>query len=305
MPLCGARGRGRLRAVLLAWLQAARPLSQANIAVPLLYGQALAFGLFQTFSWRRFALAMVYGVLTQLFIVFANDAADWEADLKNLAPTPFSGGSRVVPEGKLSPMALGKGALVLAALLGAFGFYVTLQERLALALLFCTAPLLLTWAYSFKPLRLSYRGGGEHLQALGVGAVLPVVGLYFQAGTLAALPWGALIPCYLLGWAGNVVTALPDEPADRRSDKRARPVVVGAARARLEALLAVGLALALTPLATPGVLGITRAVAVAPAASLLVVAALWPKAQSVGFVVAAGGAIMLGFFGWAGACWVR
>lgn len=289
--------------MVLAWLQAARPLAQLNIAVPLLYGQALAFAGFQAFSWHRFVLVHVYGLLAQLFIVFANDAADWEADLENRAPTPFSGGSRVVAEGKLSPRALGLAALGLALALGAFGLWVTMAERLALALVLCTAPLMLMWAYSFPPLRLSYRGGGAHLQALGVGVVLPLVGYYFQSSTLAAMPWLALAPCYLLGWAGNVVTALPDEPADRRSEKRTRPVAVGPARARRDALIALGLALALTPLAVPYASGVTRAAAVAPTAVGLLVAAAWPLARPVGLVAAAGGAIALAWLGWAGACW--
>ena len=45
--------------------------------------------------------------------------------------------------------------------------------------------LLLLWLYSFKPVRLSYRGGGEILQALGTALVLPLLGFYAQSGSLA------------------------------------------------------------------------------------------------------------------------
>ena len=101
---------------LAAWIQAARPLSQANIAVPLLFGQAVAFARYGAFDPLIFALVAAFGVAIQLFIVFANDLADEEADRLNDSPTPFSGGSRVLPEGKLRRADLIQGAAVMAAL---------------------------------------------------------------------------------------------------------------------------------------------------------------------------------------------
>ena len=63
-----------------AWIQAARPLAQLNIALPLLFGQALAFAALGRFSLGWMYLAGLFGLLVQLVIVFVNDFADRETD---------------------------------------------------------------------------------------------------------------------------------------------------------------------------------------------------------------------------------
>ena len=63
-----------------AWLQAARPLAHANIAPPILLGQALAFAAGSPFDPAMAAIAHSFGVLDHLYIVFANDYADREGD---------------------------------------------------------------------------------------------------------------------------------------------------------------------------------------------------------------------------------
>lgn len=237
---------------LSAWLQAARPLAVANVALPLALGQALAYAASGEFSWSRFGTIQLLGVLQQLFIVFANDVADVDADELHPRPSPVSGGSRVLQEGKLTLAALRRGAwLVLGlALVVAGGLAIGAALWWLPALVLVGAALL--WAYSFPPLRLSYRGHGELLQGLGVGVVLPVIGFYAQAGEFAGLPWLGLLPCFLLGWAGNVLTSLPDYLADKRADKRSYPVRRNQFEARRHALELSALALALGPLVVPG-----------------------------------------------------
>src|SRR5687767_1715008 len=94
-----------------AWVQAARPLAQANIALPLLVGQLLAFAITGVWSWPLFVLVHVAGVLDQLYIVFANDLADEEGDRNNTTFNLFSGGSRVLVDGKLDRRQLGRAAI--------------------------------------------------------------------------------------------------------------------------------------------------------------------------------------------------
>ena len=246
---------------LVDWWQAARPLAHFNIAVPLLFGQSLAYAAFRSFSWERFGVLVAFGVLVHLFIIFANDCADIETDSKNQTFNLVSGGSRVIVEGKIAPMTLARAALVCAAALGLGGAAVTLHYQLALALVLVTLPIALTWAYSFRPFRLSYRGRGELLQALGVGGVLPVVGFYIQAGTLTGLNKKALAASLILAWAGNLVTAVPDEPSDKASDKRTYAVRHGGLRARRDALIATALATLLSvwvvPNQDPWIIGAT------------------------------------------------
>src|SRR5690606_30101144 len=151
-----------------AWLQAARPLAAANVAVPLILGQVLAYALTGSFSWRLFGLLQLLGVFNQLFIVFANDFADREADAINPSPSVVSGGSRVIQEGKLPPEALRKGAWIMLAAMVLLSLALALAYRLWWLPALVSGGAVLLWAYSFAPLRLSYRGYGELLQGLGV-----------------------------------------------------------------------------------------------------------------------------------------
>jgi len=84
------------------WIQAARPFSNINLIFPLLIGQAFAFNIHGRFDWLRCVLILLYGWIDQMYIVFMNDVADHETDRRNTTFTPFSGGSRVLPENKLT-----------------------------------------------------------------------------------------------------------------------------------------------------------------------------------------------------------
>jgi 1,4-dihydroxy-2-naphthoate polyprenyltransferase len=227
---------------LRAWIQAARPLAHANIAPALLAGQALACADGARFDWIFFAIAHVFGALDHVTIVFANDYADFAGDTLNQKPTVFSGGSRVLPEGKLAPRDLFRAAIACAALLALGSLGGVLIDRPLLPA-FAAVALLLLGAYSFPPLRLSYRGGGELLQGLGVGLVLPLLGYYLQRGRVLDAPWAIFAAFVVMHAASNIVTAIPDIPADARAQKRTWPVRRGELRARRDALVLIAISL--------------------------------------------------------------
>jgi 1,4-dihydroxy-2-naphthoate polyprenyltransferase len=233
-----------------AWMQAARLPSQMYIFWPLLLGQALAMG--KGFSWDVVLVCHFYGLASQLYIVFANDVADMATDRRNFTFTPFSGGSRVLVEGLLSRRQLGRAAVLCAALSALAGVVLGVRHGVWLPLPLILFGLALLWAYSYPPLRLSYRGGGEYLQMVGVGLVLPMIGFSAHAGNLSGLPI-ALMPLMLvLSLSCAMATALPDEPSDRADGKRTHAVRFGVASTqrnilRLNALALVWLVLAPLP----------------------------------------------------------
>jgi 1,4-dihydroxy-2-naphthoate octaprenyltransferase len=234
-----------------AWFQAARPLAIVNIAVPLLVGQGLAFSTARSLSWTLLGLVLVAGVFDQLFIVFANDVADEQGDRAHQAPTPFSGGSRVLVEGKLTPAQLRNGARIAAVLLGVVAGVTGYAFDRPWVVPMWGAGIMLLWAYSFPPLRLSYRGWGEVAQGLGVGVGLPLISYYTQVGNFDAFPWPALAPMFLLGFASNITTALPDRDADLACDKKTWPVRFGLHRARVHSLQITAVAVFMTPFVLP------------------------------------------------------
>lgn len=284
-----------------AWIQAARPLAQANLAAPLLLGQAFAFAITGRFDPLLLGLLALFGVLDQLFIVFANDVADAEHDRPE-ARTLFSGGSGVIGEGKIERATLARAAIGAYAALGLLSLVLAwLATPWALAAWALAGALL--HAYSFPPLRRSYRGGGELLQGLGIGAVLPLLGFAVQAGTLDGYPWATLTATVTLGFAGNVATALPDHAADRRALKRTWPVRLGVVRAAW-ACLGLTVSAIYLSLATGGALD--RRVGFVAFAVLPLVPALFANVRTksgvVRFVFAQGAATQLVWLGWAACC---
>lgn len=252
-----------------AWLQALRPLAQVNLVVPLWLGQALAFAHAGAFSPGALYASHIFAGLLLPVIVFANDYADRETDADNRTYNEFSGGSRVLPEGRLRPEELRAAAWL--ALCGLFGFsvWLALGTSRPWTPVFVAAAALLVWAYNFPPLRLAYRGGGELVQGLGTGVVLPALGYYLQAGDLAAFPPLALVPLFLLGVVGNILTALPDVPSDRKSDKRSYPVRRGQWAARRHSLELLVMAALMGGFVVPGLGALQVALLAAPALVLV------------------------------------
>lgn len=225
-------------------MRAARPAAQSNIAPSLIFGQVLALPAPTRFSWIIFAWLLLFALLDQLYIVFANDVADVETDRHNRTATPFSGGSRVLVDGHLSGRALAIAAIVCAALLVSVAGVLASAYSRVLAPIFAGLAVLLLWAYSYRPLRLSYRGGGELLQMVGLGVVLPTFGYYAQAGTLGGFPWPLLLATLPLQLAGAIATALPDQPSDAHSAKRTLAVLLGQGPAQRLALVLQGIGIA-------------------------------------------------------------
>ncbi len=232
-----------LRPRIQPWIQAARPAAHPMIFIPLFIGQALAWQMHghQQHSLTFFLYTFLFGVLFQIYLLYLNDHADEAIDRTN-EQYWLSGGSRVLPEGKLRASDLLLGAnVVLVAMVGLTLILALFLDRpwmpvgAALAIGLC-------WAYNLHPLQLSYRGYGEILQGLGCGGLLPLIGFYMQQGSLQGFPWSALIPLYLIFHAGNIITALPDFSSDRAGGKRTCPVRHGEYRARKTVLFLLCLA---------------------------------------------------------------
>ena len=216
-------------------------MAHPMIFIPLLMGQALAFHAGGRFSWTFFLLTALFGALYQVYLLYTNDHADEAVDRANVQRW-LSGGSRVLPEGKLQGRELLAGARVaLAVLAGLVLYLAAVADRpwMPVGLLIAVA---LCWAYNRRPLRLSYRGHGEVLQGLGCGVLLPLIGYYMQQGTLHEFPWELLIPLYLVFHAGNIVTALPDYASDKSGGKNTFPVRHGQLKGRSIALLLLAIA---------------------------------------------------------------
>ena len=213
------------------WIQASRPPAYINLGLPLLLGQAMAWYQTHLFEPVFFWLIMVYGWFMQLYIVFLNDYADRVADMANTHFTLFSGGSRVLPQRRLSPQVLRRAGITAGALVLVLGIVLTLFFNRPLCLVLFPSGLGLLWAYSLPPIQLNYRGGGELLQGAGCGFLLPLAGYYIQVGHFNTFPWLLLIPHGIFHIVSSIATALPDWSADRCSGKKTWAAIKGVDKA--------------------------------------------------------------------------
>jgi 1,4-dihydroxy-2-naphthoate octaprenyltransferase len=148
------------------------------------------------------------------------------SDQVNLHPTPFSGGSRVIPEKRLSPQWVLRTAVFFFAMACAAGFLLIGMGRpyvIAVGLLGLAAGLF----YSVDPIKFMSRGLGEVTIFLAFGPLI-TWGTYYVLSD--RLTW----PAFFLGVPlGFLITAViwinqfPDYQADQETGKRNLVVRLG------------------------------------------------------------------------------
>lgn len=180
--------------------------------------------------------ALLWGQLAVTSIQFAtaysNDYFDLEADRANPNRSYWSGGSGVLPAGRLHPrVALWAAvALSLVAVVAMLG--ISLRVRFDPLLLGMMAlALAISWGYSAPPVRLHSRGLGEVTGALLVPGLTPVFGFYLQTGRVTALPLLAAAPLACFGLTMLMSVAFPDRRSDEAVGKRTLVVRLGEAGA--------------------------------------------------------------------------
>ncbi|HEU4405810.1 MAG TPA: UbiA family prenyltransferase [Polyangiaceae bacterium] len=225
------------------WLYALKPASWPKLLVPALLGQALGYAA----SGRPSPLGLLFGALFTacdlVFIVLLNDWGDREVDALKRRLFPEGCSPKTIPDGILparhvlaaglaAGLALGLTGLAAERWLGRPGF--SLAAALTLAMFA---------SYTFRPLALNYRGGGELVEMAGVGVVLPWANAYLQGGAALAPVYLALLPGHaLLALAGALASGLSDEISDRAGGKSTMTTRFGNAPVRraIEALVALG-----------------------------------------------------------------
>jgi 1,4-dihydroxy-2-naphthoate octaprenyltransferase len=243
------------------YLLATRPAFLTITAAGCLLGFATAVAGGAPFGWARALSTLGLALLAHAGINVLNDYCDHlnGTDARNTQRIyPYTGGSRFIQNGVLSP----RQVLGLAVALFAF----TIAGGLGLIMVagagvfwIGLAGLAIGWAYSAPPLQLNSRGVGE--LCVAAGFLLVVGGADFvQRGAFAPLPWVAGAPYALLVTSVLYINQFPDRVADRASGKlhwvaRLQP---GAA-ARGHGLILLLAALALTGGILQGVLPLAAA----------------------------------------------
>src|SRR5258708_34938218 len=146
----------------------------------ILYGLGAAIAAYQgaQLDWAVYLWGQVIVTATQLMVHYANDYYDLAADHANHSSTMWSGGSRILVDGHLSPRIAQITAICCAfvALIGS-SLLVVVSHNLVLFLLLFTA-IILAWFYRGPPARLHSRGVGEMSSIFIASFLTPLTGYY-------------------------------------------------------------------------------------------------------------------------------
>lgn len=201
-----------------------------------LHGTALAAAMGYAVNWLNAVLAVIGLVLLHASVNVLNDWHDYSKsgiDLE-VRQTPFSGGSGLMPAGKISvkgALQLGIGTLAAGCLIG---FYLVWQVQVlwgtGLYLLVIGAVGALS-VVLYTPV-FTRIGLGEIFAGLSLGT-LPVVGTYFLlTGHLDAVAWISGIPAGLLTYNLLLLNEFPDTDADIAGGRHHMVVLLGRRGAR-------------------------------------------------------------------------
>jgi 1,4-dihydroxy-2-naphthoate octaprenyltransferase len=218
---------------LLLFLQEMRaPFFTASV-IPVILGTAAAWSEDGVFSPVLFVLTLIAGMCLHAGTNIANDYFDHKSrddEINVEFVSPFTGGSRLIQKGLLSPRAVLAESLVLFAIGGAIGVYLAATRGLAILVLgiigaFCG------FFYTAPPVNIAARGIGELTVGFNFGTLMVLGAYYVQAGRFSVAAFLASLPVAILIADVLYINEFPDYAADKAVGKTHLVVRLGKERA--------------------------------------------------------------------------
>lgn len=214
---------------LQSWITELRMPFLTATVVSIILGTSVAWVRNSVFNLGYFLLALVGGIFLHVGTNVANDYFDHKSkndEINKEFIRPFSGGSRTIQMGLLTPREVLLGALVFFFLGTLVGLYLTLTRGapvLFLGLIGVTSG----FFYTAPPLQWANRGVGETLVGLNFGGLMTLGAYYVQTTTFMVEPLLASIPTSLLIAAVLYINEFQDYQADRAVGKKTLVVRLG------------------------------------------------------------------------------
>ncbi len=213
--------------------------------IPIFVGTAVAYGLYGVFYLDLFLVTLIAGVFLHWGADVTNDYFDHTEELTGSDDInvefirPYSGGSRTIQQGLLTPREVAIGAIVCYVIAGIFGIYLVLRLGWVI-LAFGGVGAFFGLFYSTPPIRLVKRGIGEFVIGTIFGVLMVVGSFYVQVQIPIALAWPLVIPFDQFLEPGFIsipvaimiglvlfINEFPDYVADRDANKRTFVVRLG------------------------------------------------------------------------------
>lgn len=216
------------------FIEVRAPFFTASI-VPILLGTAIAWTITGSMSWYYFLLTLLGGVFLHAGTNVINDYFDYKSgndEINKEFVRPFSGGSRMIQLGLLTPSEVFYEAFIFFALGSLIGLYLT-WTRGPIVLILGLIGVFSGFFYTGPPFNLARLGIGETFVGLNFGVLMTLGSFYVQTQFLSWEPVVAAIPVSLLIAAVLWINEFPDYHADRDVGKNTMVVRLGRRSATL------------------------------------------------------------------------
>ena len=189
-----------------------------------LLGTSFAYHDSGRFLPLSFILALLGSCFFHIATNVANDYFDFKSgnDAANLSGTsPFSGGSRMLLEGRVSPRKALAVSLAFAALGSAIGLYLNFTTPGNWVLLIGIAGFILIYSYNGFPLKLVNKGLGEIAIFLAWGPLMVLGAYYVQAQSFSSWwPVPVSVPSGILTTLVLLINEFADKEADESTGRK-------------------------------------------------------------------------------------
>lgn len=222
-----------MKGKLKIWLAEVRaPFLTATI-VPIFLGTSIAWYHTGKIDWLFFFLTLLAGIFLHMGCNVVNDYYDHIStndDINCEFVRPFSGGSRMIQLGLLTPLEVLTGGLLFFAIGSGIGIYLAIEkgwEILGLGLIGVVS----SFFYTAPPLYFASRGIGEFLVGLNFGTLMTLGAYFVQTQRFSIEAILASIPISLLIAGVLYINEFPDYNADKMVGKKTLVVRMGREKA--------------------------------------------------------------------------
>lgn len=215
------------------WLIEVRAPFLTATVVPIVLGTSIAWYHTGKVDWLFFALTLLGGIFIHLGCNVVNDYYDHVSsndDINREFVRPFSGGSRMIQLGLLTPLEVLTGGLLFFAIGSGIGIYLAIEKGWEILLLGLIG-VVSSFFYTAPPLYFASRGIGEFLVGLNFGTLMTLGAYFVQTQRFSIEVILASIPVSLLIAGVLYINEFPDYNADKAVGKKTLVVRMGREKA--------------------------------------------------------------------------
>jgi 1,4-dihydroxy-2-naphthoate octaprenyltransferase len=206
-------------------------------------GALSSFRLMEKFDLTVYIIGYISLFLIEFATVISNEYFDFETDKINKNYSQFTGGSRMIVEGKISFKQIKIAITIILILIFVLSIFLSFMTNIYSVIILLIG-LFLGLAYTVPPLKLSYRGFGEIDVGITHSFYIILAGFLFQCPRIyTSFPWVISIPLFFAVFGAIILAGFPDFIADKKVGKKTLTVILGQKRATLVSILSISLSI--------------------------------------------------------------